>query len=119
MNQDNNLFPIKSEWSDNLDFAITITDVDNNIVYMNNVSKKTFPTSVIGDNLDACHSQNSNDIIASLIKNKASNTYSVQKNNITKLIHQTPWYINDEVAGLVEVSIVLPDNMQHHNRTKL
>ena len=35
-----------------------------------------------------------------------------------KLIYQTPWYEDDKTvpAGLVEFSIILPENMPHYDR---
>ena len=38
------------------------------------------------------------------------------KHGQRKLIYQTPWRENGEVRGLVEISIVLPDEMPHYDR---
>jgi hypothetical protein len=45
-----------------------------------------------------------------------TNAYTIEKRGVRKLIYQTPWYENGEVAGLVEYSIVLPENMPHKVR---
>ena len=116
MNTDINDFPQIPEWVKELNLAITVSDINNKIIYMNDKSKSTFPTTNIGDKLDNCHSKHSNEIINKMIENNISNTYTVQKNYIKKLIHQTPWYRNGIIAGLVEFSITLPANLPHHNR---
>ncbi|MCL2038937.1 MAG: PAS domain-containing protein [Bacteroidetes bacterium] len=118
MNTNVNDFSNIVEWAKELNLAITVTDKKNEIIYMNDKSKTTFPTTNIGDKLDNCHSKQSNEIISKMLENNISNTYTVQKNGVKKLIHQTPWYKNGAIAGLVELSIILPDNMPHHNRDK-
>ena len=104
------------EWAKEVNFAITVTDINDNIIYMNNKSNATFSNIKIGDNLAKCHNQNSNEIINNIKKENITNTYTIQKDGIKKIIHQTPWYSNGVVSGIVELSIVLPDNMSHHNR---
>jgi hypothetical protein len=57
-----------------------------------------------------------------MIANGESNSYTISKNGVKKLIHQTPWYKigkdgnGKTIGGLVEVSIVLPDEMPHFVR---
>ena len=47
-----------------------------------------------------------------------TNTYTVEKNGVKKLIHQTPWRDEEgKIAGLVEFSTVLPADMPHYVRT--
>ena len=106
------------EWAKEVDFAITISDINDNIIYMNDKSNATFPDLKIGDNMQNCHSQKSNEIINQIKNNNITNTYTVQKDGIKKLIYQTPWYKNNIVAGIIELSFVLPENMPHHNRDK-
>jgi len=45
-----------------------------------------------------------------------SNTYTVEKNGVKKLIYQTPWFEDGKVAGMVEFSIVLPTEIPHYVR---
>lgn len=103
-------------WANEINIAITVSDMENNIVYMNKKSQKTFSNAKIGNNLKNCHKDSSNEIIETLKKNNTANTYTVQKNGVKKLIHQTPWYNNGIIAGLVEISIELPEQMIHKNR---
>jgi len=102
------------------DFAVTICDIDANIVYMNEKACKTFEKfggkSLIGKSLFECHKQHSIDTIKKMIQNGETNSYTIFKNGEKKLIHQAPWYKDGKIAGLVELSIVIPENMPHFIR---
>ena len=92
-------------WVNELNIAITVSDLEDNIIYMNEKSKSTFPNVSIGDNLRNCHKKSSNEIIQKMRNENLSNTYTVQKDGIKKIIHIVPWYMEGKVAGLVEFSI--------------
>lgn len=87
---------------------------------MNERSCKSFEKyggrDLIGKNLFDCHNQNSINIIKELLREDKSNTYTITKNNRKKLIHQTPWYRNGEVMGLIEFSIDLPEEVPDYER---
>jgi hypothetical protein len=109
-----------TDWASELPSAVTITNKDGNIVYMNLKSVETFTndggTALIGRNLYDCHNENSNKIIKRIIDSKQPNIYTIEKNGIKKLIYQSPYFERGDYAGLVEISIVLPEDMQHFNR---
>ena len=105
-----------SLWADELKLAITVTDIDNVILYMNEKSKRSYPNSHVGDNLADCHKQSSMDKIDRMIKNDVSNTYTVTRNNLKKLIHHTPWYKDGKTAGIIEFAIEIPEDIQHFDR---
>ena len=44
------------------------------------------------------------------------NAYTIQKNGLKKMIYQTAWKENGVVAGLVEFSMVIPEDMPHYIR---
>ena len=108
------------DWARELPVAITVCDMDAIILYMNDKSTSTFSQrggeELIGKSLYDCHSAYSAAIIRDLLANGRSNTYTVEKNGVKKLICQTPWYQARKLAGLVELSIVLPENMPHFIR---
>jgi len=106
------------EFFNNIDVAITICDKDFTIIYMNEKATKTFEQYgfLIGKNLLDCHNNNSREILQKMMKNGEKNTYTILKNGIKKLIHQTPWYKDGKIAGLVEFSIEIPQDMKHFNR---
>jgi len=106
---------------DEYPYAVTVSDLNGVIIYMNNKASDTFASdggkSLIGKNLADCHSQRSKDIIDRMVSTGTSNTYTIEKKGVKKLIHQAPWFKNGKVAGLVEISIVLPENMPHFVRS--
>ena len=108
------------DWARELPVAITVCDQDAIILYMNNKSTSTFSQrggeDLIGKSLFDCHSAYSAAIIRDLLSSGRSNIYTIEKNGVKKLICQTPWYQDGRLAGLVELSIVLPDNMPHFIR---
>jgi len=108
------------DWAAELPVAITVCDLDARILYMNLKSVATFSNSggsgLIGKNLRDCHSPQSNDIIKELLSTGRSNIYTIEKKGVKKMICQIPWYKKGEIAGLVELSIVLPELMPHFIR---
>lgn len=54
--------------------------------------------------------------LVQLIKEQATNAYTIEKNGVKKLIYQTPWYENGEFMGLVEFSLEIPFEMPHYVR---
>lgn len=115
------------DWAKGVSFAVTLCDREGFIIYMNDKSKATFAKygDITGNNLKACHSPHSWDIIRDLLAKGGSNTYTISKNGVKKIIHQTPWYetgnsLSDDgagrIGGLVEISVVIPEDTPHFNR---
>ncbi|MBK6345438.1 MAG: diguanylate cyclase [Bacteroidales bacterium] len=111
---------MKVNWTQELPIAITVTDKDGKIVEMNNKSAEVFAKygglELIGQPLNNCHNLRSQAIIAHLTDDKATNVYTIEKNGMKKLIYQSPWFVNGEFAGLVELSMVIPEDMPHFIR---
>ncbi|MGM9820115.1 MAG: diguanylate cyclase [Candidatus Onthomorpha sp.] len=110
------------KWSDELPFvAITVCDKEGKIIDMNRRSIATYEKdggkSLIGKNLMDCHPERAKQIISRLMSEGKTNAYTIEKEGLRKLIYQSPWYENGEFAGLVEMSIVLPETMPHYVRT--
>jgi hypothetical protein len=55
-------------------------------------------------------------MLESMLVNENTNSYTIEKNGIKKLIYQTPWYENDVYMGYVELSLVIPMEMKHFKR---
>jgi hypothetical protein len=72
--------------------------------------------SLIGKYLFDCHGEKSAAKIRELLITGETNSYTIEKNGLKKLIYQCPWYKNDEIAGLVEISLVIPFEMEHFVR---
>lgn len=108
------------QWAAKLDSAITVSDTNGVIIYMNEQSKKIFAKygqNLVGHNLKEFHSPKSWVIIQNLLANQGSNAYTIDKNGVKKLIKQSCWYAeNGDLGGLVEISVVLPTQMPHYVR---
>lgn len=110
------------KWSDELPFvAITICDKEGKIIDMNRRSIATYEKdggkALIGKQLMDCHPERAKKIIGQLMSEGKTNAYTIEKEGLRKLIYQSPWYENGEFAGLVEMSVVLPETMPHYVRT--
>ena len=108
------------EWTTEFPSAITVTDTDGLILYMNDQSCKSFEedggAKLIGTNVLDCHPAHARAILEDLLATGKSNTYTIEKNGKKKLIHQAPWFKDGKYAGLVEIAIVLPEPMSHFVR---
>ena len=102
-----------------LNLAITISAKDGEILYQNDSSIEV-NGDARGRDLMKCHNERSQQIIQHLLDDAATNVYTISKKGKKKLIYQTPWYEVEngkrEPAGLVEFSIILPENMPHYDR---
>ena len=106
------------DWAKEFNCAVTVCDNDGIILYMNDKAKETFARygDLIGKSLIPCHNERSRAIIADLLASGGSNSYTIEKNGVRKMIYQTAWRKNGKVAGLVEISMVIPEDMPHYVR---
>jgi transcriptional regulator with PAS, ATPase and Fis domain len=108
-------------WLNGMDVAVTVCDRAGIIVYMNEQSVRTFAgdggKALLGKKLWDCHPEAANEKIRRLMAEGKSNSYTIEKNGVKKMIYQTPWLENGELAGLVEFSLVIPQAMPHFVRS--
>lgn len=95
--------------------AITVSDAEGIVVYQNDSSIEV-NGDVRGKNMMGCHNERSQQIIKHMLSAAATNVYTISKKGKKKLIYQTPWYENGVVKGLVEYSMVIPEEMPHYDR---
>ncbi len=109
------------EWIKEFPAAITVCDADGIITEMNDKAIETFMADggaeLIGKNLFDYHPEHCNAIIRKMLATGEPHSYTIEKKGSRKLIHQQPWFKDGKVAGLVELSIVLPLEMPHHVRS--
>ena len=100
----------------NIGCAITVCDADCNIVYQNG-SSVSVNGNMVGKNMSGCHNERSRAIIHRILSEGISNTYTISKKGQKKIIHQAPWQKEDgAIAGIIEFSIVIPEEMPHYDR---
>lgn len=107
------------KWAEGMNCAVTVCDNEGIVLYMNAKARETFAKSgdMRGRSLIQCHGERSRAIIADMLATGRSNCYTIEKNGLRKMIYQTPWRDADGgVAGLVEISMVIPADMPHYVR---
>jgi transcriptional regulator with PAS, ATPase and Fis domain len=109
-----------SNWIKYFKGAFTVCNKDGIIVEMNEQAKKTFESNggdkLLGTNIFDCHPEPSKSILKDIIENKRTNVYTIEKNNVKKLIYQAPIIENGEYKGIVELSLEIPFDMPHFVR---
>jgi len=113
---------IVPDWAFRVNCAVTVTDAECNIIYMNERSRLTFANrggaNLIGHNLMEYHNENSKAIIRRMLDEGGTNAYTIEKDGVRKMIFQSAWFDeNGNVAGLVELSMVIPAEMPHYVRS--
>lgn len=108
-------------WTNGFLGAITVCDREGIVVYMNERSKAQFVKSgdgdLLGKSLIECHPEPARGLLLKMLAEPMPNSYTIEKNGIRKMIHQTPWMENDEFKGVVELSFEIPMEMPHHIRS--
>ncbi len=108
-------------WVEECPAAITVCDAEGTILAMNEKSHTVFlkdgGRKLIGTSIYACHPETANIKIREMLRDGSSNTYTIEKNGIKKLIYQFPWREDGKLAGLVEISIEIPFELPHFIRS--
>ena len=114
---------MKQDYFEKADVDVTICDKNGTVLDMNQKSRKTFikpgMPEIIGQNVLDCHPEPARSLLADMLKNPRTNVYTVEKEGVKKLIFQTPWYDDDEYAGFMELSMVLPEVIPNRVRQKM
>lgn len=109
------------KYFEELPCAITVSDVDGNILDMNVKAgslyeKRGGREALIGKNLLDCHPEPARTKLINLLEQHNVNAYTIEKEGQKKLIYQTPWFENGEFKGYIELSLVIPFEMPHYIR---
>lgn len=107
------------EWVKELPYAVTVCDEAGTIIYMNKRAEETFKKygdSLVGRSLYEFHGEHASGMIRKMLSDGSSNSYTIEKAGVKKIIHQSPWYNEGKVSGLVELSIIIPMEMPHFVR---
>ena len=108
------------EWVEESPAAITVCAEDGTILEMNAKSARTFEKDggpgLVGKDVRACHPPAARAKLDALLAGGGTNAYTIEKGGVRKLIYQAPWYRGGKVAGLVELSLEIPERMPHFKR---
>ena len=103
------------DFFDSVAVSMTVCDLEGKVVYQNKRAVEALGEAR-GHSLQEGHQPASWQMIQQMLSEGKTNAYTIEKRGVRKLIYQTPWYEEGKVAGLVEYSIVLPENMPHKVR---
>ncbi len=108
------------DWAMQFPGAVTVCDGDLTIIYMNEKAMAAFGDSggegLLGKNLADCHLPRSMDIVKRILDTGEPNIYTIEKKGQKKMIYQAPWRKGGVIAGLVELSMEIPEAMPHFIR---
>jgi transcriptional regulator with PAS, ATPase and Fis domain len=108
------------DWVEEFPAAVTVCDRNGVIVAMNARSCATFAAqggrNLVGKSLLDCHPGASKEKLQALLASGSTNSYTIEKNGIKKLIYQAPWFKDGTYAGFVELSLPIPFEMPHFVR---
>lgn len=107
-------------WVEQLPVAVTVTDREGTILAMNACSREAFAgdggEALIGQSVFACHPEPARSKTVALYASQQANHYTISKNGRRKVIHQLPWFSEGTFAGIVEISIPIPETLPHFDR---
>jgi transcriptional regulator with PAS, ATPase and Fis domain len=109
-----------NSWINEFPAAVTVCDRDGIILEMNDKAAKSYAKdgglALIGKNMFDCHPDPAHGKLERLMDSRQVNVYTIEKNSVRKLIYQSPWYLNGEYAGFVELSLEIPFELPHFVR---
>jgi hypothetical protein len=107
-------------WVKEFPGAVTLCNPDGIIIGMNDKAAQAYEKdggrALIGKNVLDCHPEPARSKMADLLKTRQRNVYTIEKNGVKKLIYQSPWHLNGEYAGFLEISMEIPFEMPHFVR---
>jgi transcriptional regulator with PAS, ATPase and Fis domain len=107
----------KHPWVQEFAGAVTVCDTEGIIIEMNARSEKMFQEQggvrLLGSNLFDCHPEPARTRLKQIMEQGRANVYTIEKKGIKKLIYQTPWYMDGQYRGFVEIVLDLPTSIPH------
>jgi transcriptional regulator with PAS, ATPase and Fis domain len=108
------------DWIKQFPGAVTVSDCKGTILEINDRAAETYASyggyEVVGKNLLDCHQEPARSKVQKLLDACEKNVYTIEKNGVKKLIYQCPWFKDGQYAGLVELSLEIPFEMEHFVR---
>lgn len=100
--------------------AITVCDAAGIIIEMNDSSAKMFKKDggrkLLGKNALDCHPEPARSKMVELLRNRAPNCYTIEKDGVKKMVYQAPWSQGENFRGIVEIVFEIPRELPHFTR---
>ena len=109
-----------SDWTGEFPGAITVCDLHGVVLEMNDRAAEQYQKyggkALVGKSLLDCHPEPARSKLLQLLDSGGHNTYTIEKDGIRKLIHQAPWFRNNQRCGMVELALDIPFDPPHFVR---
>lgn len=100
--------------------AVTVCDKNGVIIDMNEEAARAYAGNggfkLLGADILACHPDPAKVKLKDLMESRLKNIYTIKENGRRKLIFQTPWFLDGEYAGYLDLSLEIPWEMPHFDR---
>jgi PAS domain S-box-containing protein len=111
------------EWVEGFPGAVTVTDAQGAIVAMNRAAREGFAEegggALLGRSVFDCHPEPSRSLLREMYEQQRPHHYTIRtRSGRHKAIHQTPWYREGAFAGFVEISLEIPEQLPHFDRSR-
>ena len=111
---------VEHSWVKEFPGAVLVCDAEGVLLEMNDRGAAAFDDQggrrLIGTNLLDCHPEPSRTRFEQLLRTRTTNVYTIEKGGVWKLVYQAPWYRDGQYAGLIELSLEIPQSIPHFIR---
>ena len=83
---------------------------------LRNITVSDGGDGIVGTSLFLYHHGPAAEKLRGLLDTAGKNAYTIEKNGIKKIIYQSPWFKKGVFAGLIELSLEIPMEMEHFVR---
>lgn len=96
--------------------SVTICDKDGVIVSLNEQAVKQYQAKggleLIGRSVFDCHPEPARTKLRELMASRRQNLYFSEQEGQRKIVFQSPWYVGEEYAGFLDITIDLPPEIR-------
>lgn len=110
----------KHFWVKEFPAELTVCDPEGVLLEMNDAAEVVFSEdggdALLGSNLLNCHPEPDRSKLETMLKTGQSNVYIHESKGRKTLFFQSPWYLDGQYAGFVEVSFEIQNEIPHIKR---
>jgi hypothetical protein len=109
-----------NDWVSELPAEVMVCDRQATILEMNGEAENLFAedggSGLLGRNVLDCHPEPSRSKLEGMLGKQASNAYYNTEDGEKRFFFQSPWFVDGQYAGFVEISFSVPGQISHFVR---